>query len=247
MKITIITVCRNSAGTISETLRSVAEQAYPDIEHIIIDGESTDDTLAVIQRDGTHAKKVISEPDEGIYDAMNKGLDYASGDIVAFLNADDIYYDSEVIADVVKAFEVHSADFVYGDLLMVKNKRKLIRDWKSGEIPSSGLIGTQIPHPVFFVKRNLLNKIKPAFDSTYKIAGDLKQQLIFINELKAKGYYIKRPLVKMAIGGASTKSLGSFVVGWKESRRAYNEIYRRGGTVFTIKKVISKFKSLQWM
>jgi glycosyltransferase len=245
MKISIVTVCRNSADTISATLRSVAMQTYTDIEHLIIDGASTDDTLAVIQRDGMHSKIVISEPDEGIYDAMNKGLSFASGDIVAFLNADDIYCDSEVIADVAQAFDSNSTDFVYGDLLMVNEKGRVIRNWKSGEIPSSGRIGTQIPHPVLFVNRHLLNKIKPSFDSTYKIAADLKQQLIFINKLQARGYYIKRPLVKMAAGGTSTKSLNSFIVGWKESRRAYNDIFGRGGTVFTIRKVISKLKGLQ--
>jgi glycosyltransferase len=246
MKISIITVCKDSANTIYGTLHSVAQQTYPDIEHIIIDGASIDNTLSVIQRYGTHAKTVVSEPDKGIYDAMNKGLLYANGDIVAFLNADDIYCDSEVLSDVAKAFESNGIDFVYGDLLMVNDKDKVVRNWKSDEITSTGLSGTQIPHPVLFVKRTLLNKIEPSFDSTYKIAADLKQQLILINRLKARGYYIKRSLVYMAIGGASTNGLKSFLVGWRESRRAYNEIFRHGGTIFTIKKVISKFRGLHW-
>jgi glycosyltransferase len=239
-------VCYNSAATISATLSSVAKQTYPYVEHLIIDGQSTDDTISIIQREGSHVARVISEPDEGIYDAMNKGLSFASGDLVAFLNSDDVYSDSEVLADVACAFDSNSVDFVYGDLLMLNEKGDVVRDWKSGEIPPAGLTGTQIPHPVLFVKRSLLNQIEPSLDSSYRIAADLKQQLIIINKLKANGFYIRRSLVKMAIGGTSTNGLRSYLEGWKESGRAYNEVFGQGGVMFTVKKVLSKFKGLQF-
>ena len=245
MKISIITVCRNSAKTIARTLDSVAMQRYPNIEHLVIDGASTDDTLAVIKGNQRHITSFISEPDEGIYNAMNKGFSLASGDIVAFLNSDDAYIDVEVLSDVMKVFEFHSVDFVYGDLLMVDENGLICRDWRSGPIPDAGLNGSQIPHPVFFVKRSLLAKVIPVFDESYRIAADLKQQLIIINIFNAKGFYIKRPLVRMALGGASTSGLKSYISGWIESRRAYNEVIGRGGTSYTIRKVFSKLKDVR--
>jgi glycosyltransferase len=243
--ISVITVSFNSVKTIAATLRSVAAQSHVDREHIIVDGASTDDTMAIVRQHGSQISRSISEPDRGIYDAMNKGLAMATGELVGFLNSDDRYADANVLSDVTAAYDSNECDFVYGDLHMIDRHGRLVRDWKTGNIPPAGLTGTQIPHPVLFVRRQLLNCIRPAFDPSYRISADLKQQLILINKMRAKGVYIGRPLVLMSIGGASTGDISGYLSGWRETARAYNEIFGRGGWWYTAKKVSSKVKSLR--
>jgi len=245
-KISIITVCFNSAKTIAATLRSVASQSGVDCEHIVVDGGSTDGTMEIVRQNGSHVARAVSEPDRGIYDAMNKGLAMSSGDLVGFLNSDDCYVDRTVLADVAAAYETGSADFVYGDLEMVNRDGRIVRYWKSGEIPAGGLTRTQIPHPVLFVRRPLLHGITPAFDPSYRISADLKQQLILINKMRAKGVYVRRSLTRMSLGGASTAAFSGYLSGWKETARAYNEIFGRGGWWYTAKKVSSKIPGIRW-
>jgi glycosyltransferase len=139
----------------------------------------------------------------------------------------------------------HQCGFVYGDILMVDNHGRTVRNWKTGVLKADRLEGRQIPHPAFFVRRELLNNIGLAFDPTLRIAADLKQQLILINKLGARGSYLPRALVKMRLGGTSTASLGSYVTGWKESARAYNDVFGRGGHLFTLLKVLSKLGGLR--
>ena len=243
--ISIVTVSYNSSSTISNTLRSVAIQQHPSIEHIIVDGASTDDTIAIVRREGAHVARIISEPDQGIYDAMNKGLAMATGELIGFLNSDDEFADATVLSDVAEAFLDGKADYVYGDIQMINAGGQVVRDWRTGEVPSKGLTNMQIPHPALFVRRSLLNKINPPFDPSYRISADLKQQLIFINKLRSKGVYISRPLTRMSMGGASTEGFRSYVAGWKESAQAYNEVFGKGGWWFTARKVFSKLKSLR--
>lgn len=245
VKISVITVCLNSANTIADTLRSVAVQSYKNVEHVVVDGASIDNTLSLVHAHCSHLVKVISEPDDGIYDAMNKGFLHSSGEIVAFLNSDDTYYNSNVLAEVADAFEQHNVDYVYGDLLMINKKGSIVRNWKAGAVPAHGLTGTQIPHPVLFIRRSVLARIEPVFDTSYHIAADLKQQLIMVNLLKAKGIYIRKPLARMTIGGTSTNGIKSSLSGMIESRRAYDDLFGRGGTIFTIKKVLSKIPSIR--
>jgi glycosyltransferase len=244
-KISIITVSYNSASTIAETLRSVNSQKFNNCEHIVVDGASKDDTLAIVRKEGPHVARVISEPDKGIYDAMNKGLELASGDFVGFLNSDDVYADETVLCDVAQCIADAEVDYVYGDIQMLNKAGELVRDWRTGYIPVKGLLHTQIPHPALFVSRTLLNSLSPAFDTTYQISADLKQQLILINKLRARGAYINRPLTIMGIGGASTGGFRSYAVGWQESARAYNEVFGSGGWWYTIKKVACKIKSMR--
>ena len=247
MKITVITVCINSSKTIAETLDSVRSQKYKNIEHIIIDGLSSDNTLDIINDFSNHIAMVISEKDFGIYDAMNKGLSFATGDIVAFLNSDDIYLNSDVLNDVINLFEAGDYDFVYGDIKMINQDGVLIRDWVTGVIHENGLNGRQIPHPAFFVKTKLLKNLSLPFDPTYRIAADLKQQLILINEQRLKGGYLSKPLVSMRLGGASTSNIFSYFNGWIESRRAYNEVFGNGGFLYTVKKVSSKICTIKFV
>jgi glycosyltransferase len=243
--ISIVTVCFNSAATIAATLRSVADQSHPDREHIIVDGGSTDATMQIVRAQGGRVR-ALSEADRGIYDAMNKGVRFASGELIGFLNSDDCYSDSQVLADVATAYTTAGADFVYGDLDMIGKDGRLVRRWRTGAIPAGGLRGRQIPHPVLWVRRELLQRLAPPFDPSYRISADLKQQLLLINKMGARGSYVRRPLARMGIGGASTSALSSYLTGWRESARAYNEVFGAGGWWFTARKVSSKLPGLRW-
>jgi glycosyltransferase len=245
MKFSVVTVCFNSATTIADTLRSVATQTHPDVEHIVVDGASRDATMEVVRREGSHVAQFVSEPDNGIYDAMNKGLFLATGDVVAFLNSDDRYADASVLSDVATAFATEGCDYVYGDIQMVNEAGRLVREWKTGTVPAEGLTDSQIPHPALFVRRPLLAGITPPFDPSYRISADLKQQLILVNKLRARGAYLRRSLAVMRMGGASTGGLSNYVAGWRESTRAFNEVHGKGGCWYTIKKVFSKLRGVR--
>jgi glycosyltransferase involved in cell wall biosynthesis len=239
MKASIVTVSFNSASTIVDTLQSVASQSHPDVEHVVIDGGSRDGTVELVQRHGSRVGPFVSERDAGTYDAMNKGLARASGAFVGFLNSDDVYQDEHVIAEVARTFE-RGVDFVYGDIEFVDAGGHVVRQWRAGALRGGRLGYRQLPHPAFFVRREWLARLNPAFDHTMRIASDLKQQLILIDKLGATGAYIERPLVRMRVGGASTANLASLWAGWRESRRAYNEVFGHGGWWYTVAKVSTK-------
>lgn len=245
IKITVVTVCYNSEKTIAFTLKSVADQTHDLLEHLIIDAGSADRTLEIIAIDGKHVTQIISEPDNGIYDAMNKGLSLSTGDVVGFLNSDDCYSDKSVIAEVAAHFADPQIDYVYGDIKMINSDGLIVRHWKTGSITTDRISNSQIPHPAFFVRRSILNSLAPPFDTSYRISADLKQQLIITSKLGARGLYINRPLVHMSIGGASTRNLHSYYTGWIESARAYNDVFGRGGWWYTFKKVIIKVKGMR--
>ena len=244
--ISIVTVCFNSAKTITATLRSVAEQSHKEREHIVVDGGSTDQTMALVRAHGEHVTHAVSEPDRGIYDAMNKGVRLASGELIGFLNSDDCYSDSQVLSDVAKACTMTGAAFVYGDLDMIGQGGRVVRRWRTGEIGTGCLKGRQIPHPVLWVRREWMLRLSPPFDPSYRISADLKQQLMLINKMGARGTYVRRPLARMEMGGASTAAFSGYLTGWRETARAYNEIFGRGGWWFTARKVSSKLPSLRW-
>jgi len=244
MKISVITVTKNSSKTLDRTVFSVASQLNVEVEHVIKDAGSTDDTIGIAKAINKRVV-VIVQSDKGIYDAMNQGFAVASGDIIAFLNSDDYYVDQNVLSDVLLAFNNESCDFVYGDINMTSVTGELVREWKTGGIGGLGLVGQQIPHPGLFLRRELLAKLEMPFDPSYKISADFKQQLILINKLKYKGVYLNRPLVNMETGGESTNSFWSFWLGWKESVRAYNEVFGEGGLWFVVQKAFSKFKGLK--
>jgi glycosyltransferase len=244
--ISIVTVCFNSAKTIAGTLRSVAEQSHADVEHVIVDGGSTDRTMAIVREQGVRVSRAVSEPDRGIYDAMNKGVRLAAGELIGFLNSDDCYTDARVLAEVAGAYATTGADFVYGDLDMIGEGGRVVRRWRTGAIPEGGLKGRQIPHPVLWVRRELLLRLAQPFDPSYRISADLKQQLLLINKMGARGAYLRRALARMELGGASTSALSGYLTGWRETARAYNEIFGRGGWWFTARKVSSKLPGLRW-
>lgn len=209
IKITIVTVCRNSAATIRDTLESVASQSYRNLEHIIIDGGSTDETLAIINEWKKYPVRLISKPDKGIYDAMNKGIRLATGDVIGILNSDDLYYDVHVLETVSRTMNDGTVDACYADLIYVdrNNPEKIIRYWKSC-IFKKGLFlkGWAPPHPTFFVRRCIYEKYG-LFDLNYCLAADFELMVRFLERPEIKSAYIPKIFVKMRFGGASNKSV----------------------------------------
>jgi glycosyltransferase involved in cell wall biosynthesis len=205
--ITIITVCYNSAAVIRGAFESVLSQDYRDIDYIVVDGGSTDGTVDVIKEyepkfSGrlSGGMRWVSERDNGLYDAMNKGIRMASGEIVGILNSDDVYADNHVVSDIANAFAQEKTDAVYGDLLYVKNGRPY-RYWRAG-CQRSFVTGWMPPHPAFFVRRELYAKYG-AFRLDCGTAADYELMLRFLEKRKASAAYVPRTLVFMAAGGAS--------------------------------------------
>ncbi|MFN8356529.1 MAG: glycosyltransferase family 2 protein [Spirosomataceae bacterium] len=222
MKVSIITVCFRAEKTIEECILSVLEQTYSPIEYIIIDGASTDGTLAIIQSFGGQITKVISEPDRGIYDAMNKGIQIATGDIIGILNADDVYAHKYAIEHVVNTFSQTKSQAVYADLVyMDASLQRVTRYWKSGSYHDGDfLLGWMPPHPTFFVKKEVY-KHYGNFRTDLKIAADYELMLRFIHKHGIQVAYLSDILVKMREGGISNASLGNRFDALKEDKLAW--------------------------
>ena len=225
MKISVITVCYNSDKTIGHTLRSVREQTHSDVEHIIVDGGSQDNTLVVVKADGLHVAKVVSERDNGIYDAMNKGIALASGEIVGFINADDFYASPDSLATVAAAFAKSGADSCYGDLCYVSqiDPTQTVRYWRS----SAFLLGSFEkswcpPHPTFFVRRSVYQRLG-GFDLSFKIAADFELMARYLAASRISSHYIPEVLVKMRLGGTTNRSLSNILKQNVEIRRALSK------------------------
>jgi len=229
MKISIITVVWNNVETIKDAIDSVLSQTYENIEYIVIDGASRDGTVEIVQSYGEKISKFISEKDKGLYDAMNKGIKLATGDIVGILNSDDFYIDDNLITRIVKEFEEKQVDSVFADLVFVKpeNLNKIVRYYDSSHFsPDKFAYGWMPAHPTFFVKREIYEKYG-VFKTDYKIASDYELLTRFLGKNKVSYSYIKEPIVKMRIGGASTSGIKSNYILNKEIIRACreNDIY----------------------
>lgn len=222
MRVSIITVSYNSANTIRDTLESIRSQTYSDIEHILIDGKSSDNTLEIV-RNFPHLAKVVSEKDNGLYDAMNKGIALANGDIVGILNSDDVYQSANVIADVVRMFEKEGTEAVYGDLQYVKGNdlNKIIRTWKAGVFSKKKIYyGWMPPHPAFFVRR-IIYKKAGLFNLSLKMSADYELMLRMFVKENILAAYIPEVLVKMRIGGLSNASFKNRIKANREDRKAW--------------------------
>ena len=242
MKFSIITVVRNGAGTIRGTIDSVKGQDFPDVEHLIIDGASTDGTLAILETYRATLSRVISEPDNGIYDGMNKGLALAKGDVVGFLNADDVYADGQVLHDVAVCFDDPSVDAVYGDLVYVSatNPERVIRYWRSGHYrPGRFKSGWMPAHPTFFVRRRVYERFG-GFDLSFRLQSDfdLTMRLLEVHRIRAR--YLPRVIVRMRLGGATNRSLANVIKGNLEAYRACRRNGVRVSPLFIARKILSR-------
>lgn len=225
MKISIITVVWNNQKTIKDAIESVLSQTCPDIEYVIVDGGSTDGTVDIIKSYGARITKFISEKDKGIYDAMNKGIRLATGDVVGILNSDDVYFDKDVITNVMTLFAESGAEAVYGDLCYVsaEDTSKVVRYWKSSPyISGSFRKGWHPAHPSFFVKREVYEKFG-VFDVSMQVSADFEIMLRFIEKNKIKVAYLPEVLVNMRLGGESNKSFRNFFLGNRNIYRAFDK------------------------
>jgi glycosyltransferase len=249
MKISVITVAYNSGATIVDTVESVLGQTHAEIEYIVIDGGSTDDTLAKLQPYRERIAVLVSEPDGGMYDAMNKGIAQSTGDVVAILNSDDVYADSEILSQVARVYEETGADCVYGDLHYVayEDLSQIVRNWQSGPIPKNRFIGGwHPPHPSFFVRRSLYERLGD-FQLNLKIAADYEWMLRAVQRHACSVAYLPKVLVKMRVGGASNRSLRNVASANRECLRAWrmNGYGLAVGLRATISKPLGKLKQLR--
>lgn len=239
MKISIITVCLNSESTIRDTIESVLSQSYADIEYIIVDGASTDRTMEIIDEYKHHITVVVSEQDRGIYDAMNKGIKLATGDVVGILNSDDFYQNNDVIKNVVSKFiSFPDSDLVFGDVVFVasENLKKIIRYYRSGMFkPWKLRFGWMPPHPATFIKKFVYNEVG-FYSLDFKISSDYEMfvRLLLVHKLNFS--IMNTVIVRMRMGGVSTADMESRLVLNREIVRAC----RRNGVYTNLLFVLSK-------
>jgi glycosyltransferase involved in cell wall biosynthesis len=236
LKISIITVCFNSKDFIRKTLETVASQDYQNIEHVVVDGGSTDGTVAILKE---YKSKIvfISEPDKGIYDAMNKGVKLATGDAIGTLGAGDFYPNNQVISKVAASFEKYKTDAIYGDKQYVnpENTQKVVRYWNPGEYKiESWLEGWMPPHQAFYVKKSAFEKYGMYIDE-FRSAGDYELMLRMLYKHKLSAKYIPELLVTMLTGGTSTASISNRIKANLEDRKAWK-----------VNDLVPKWYTLYW-
>ena len=238
-KISIITVVYNNSKTIGWAIESILAQDYPNIEHIIIDGASTDGTIDIIKSYSDRIAKFISEPDKGIYDAMNKGLKLATGDIIGILNSDDFYASNTAISDIVREFDTKKVDLVFGDLVFVKPEdlNKIVRTYSTPDFhPDKFAWGWMPPHPTCYIKKSVYQRYG-YFKTDYRIAADYEILTRFMAKHRITYSHIPKVLIKMRTGGVSTRNL-------KSNRILNQEIVRccaENGIKTNALKVYSKY------
>lgn len=220
--VSVITATYNSGKTVRDTLQSIADQTYAEIEHIVIDGGSIDNTLSIVS-EFPHVAKVISEPDKGIYDAMNKGIKLATGEIIALLNSDDFYLSTDIVQKAIDLMQSEKTDTLYGDLVYVDPEitQKISRTWIAGPFHRKNfLYGWMPPHPTFFVRKKVYDHLGH-FDIRLKSAADYELMLRFLFKEKVSVSYLRQVMVKMRSGGMSNASLGNRIQANKEDREAW--------------------------
>lgn len=237
--ISVITVCYNSAGTLARALQSVADQDWPRVEHIVIDGASKDETAEVIEHFRSRLAFVLSEPDEGIYDAMNKGLDRASGDIVCFLNADDRYASNSVLSRVATLMHEYQLDALMGDVgfFHEAEPQRMMRRYRSNQFTPARLAWGWMPaHPALFLSRAVVKRVG-RFKTNYCIAGDYEFIVRVFHGHEVRYRHLPDILVSMQTGGASTSGFGAKLRLNREVLRACRE----NGLQTNILKILAKY------
>ena len=239
----LITATFNSAATVEDTLRSVDSQTYGNFEHLLIDGVSRDATLKIISENAADRRVVVSEPDQGIYDAMNKGLALATGDIVGLLNSDDFLAAPDVLATIAAAFVDPNIDAVYGDLCYVRQdvSAQIVRYWRSSPFrPGAFARGWAPPHPTLYVRREIYDRLGH-FDLAYALTADLELMVRFLEVHRIRTRYIPKVFVHMRLGGATNKSLRNIVSGNREIWRALHKHGLAGSLLgFVVGKLLSR-------
>ncbi len=235
MKVSIITVVHNNVRTIDDCIRSVLSQTYPNIEYIVIDGGSGDGTVDIIDRYKNKIARFICEPDEGMYDALNKGIKLSTGEMIGFLHADDLYAHERVIEIVVKNILSNNVESCYGDLEYVakNNMYRVVRYWQSCTYQNDMFQeGWMPPHPTFFVKRKVYLE-HGTFNTDFKISADYELMLRFLAKHRVSTLYIPEVLVKMTMGGVSSGPLQNLILKTIEDYRAWdaNGLRRRFYTI----------------
>jgi glycosyltransferase involved in cell wall biosynthesis len=241
LQISVITAVFNSVGTIADALQSVRNQTWLNVEHIVVDGGSTDGSLDVIEAHRPRLGRIITEPDDGIYDALNKGIGCARGDVVGFMHADDEFASPGVLARVSAAFEDPSVGAVYGDLVYVRkdDQSKVVRYWRAGPYSRDRLCrGWMPPHPTFYVRRELYAQLG-LFNPRYRIAGDYESMLRILSHGGFKVAYVPEVLVRMRMGGASNRSIRNMLIKSTEDYAALRE-HGIGGFGALLRKNITK-------
>ena len=244
MKISIITVSYNSAATIADTVRSVANQSYQNIEHLVIDGQSKDATISVVEEHRHPNLILTSEPDGGIYDAMNKGLKRATGEIIGFLNSDDFYADSAVLEKITAVFKDESVEVCYADLVYIlPDNSSVVRHWKSKVFATGDFAkGWSPAHPTFYVRRSALERLG-FFDQSLKLAADADFMMRYLEIGNVKSVYIPCVLVRMRIGGASNQSWKNIL---KQNKEVFSALRKNGISfnpiIFWIYKIFSRVR-----
>lgn len=238
VKISIITVVYNNVATLGDTIESVLAQDYANIEYIIVDGQSTDGTVELVRSYGKRIHRFISEKDNGLYDAINKGISLASGDVIGLLHSDDLFYKASAVSQIVEAFQQNAVDSVYADLHYVHKDQtwKVIRNWRSGTYERERFRrGWMPPHPTFYVRRSVYEQYG-LYDTDFKSAADYELMLRYLYKHNISTFYIQDTLIKMRVGGASNHSLLNRIkanredyIAWKKnnlSPRFYTRILK---------------------
>ena len=224
MKISIITTCFNRRFTIRDCIESVLSQDYPDIEYIVVDGASTDGSLSIINEYKDRISTVISESDTGMYEAINKGLRVARGDVIGLLHSDDFLYSPHTISHIAREIESSQADFVYGDGLFVDafDPDKVVRNWISGRYTKGKVRRGWLPlHPTCYIRREVIEKWG-MYDESYRIAADSEFLVRYLYEADLGVHYIREYVVRMRMGGLSTDP-AKMKVKWSEDLRMYRQ------------------------
>jgi glycosyltransferase involved in cell wall biosynthesis len=239
VKVNVITACYNSASTILDTIQSVERQTHRDIEHLFVDGGSSDATLDIIRSNCSPRAKILTGPDRGVYDALNKGLRASSGDVVGFLHADDVYAGHDVIETVVNLMTADSLDALYGDVEFVRadDLAKVVRRYSSRRFRPSRIAWGWMPaHPALFVARSVFRRFGE-FKTDYKIAGDFEFIARVFSKPELRYRYLPQVLVRMRMGGISTQGWRSTIIINQESLRACRE----NGISSNYLKILSKY------
>ena len=249
MKISIITATYNSGKTLGDTLDSILAQSYQDFECIIVDGASKDGTTDIIREYEPRFEgrlRWISEPDKGIYDAMNKGIGMAGGDVIGVLNSDDFYYDGQVLEEIADAFNINDVDCIYGNLVFIdkNDSNSILRTWKGSQYESGAFLrGWHPAHPTFYAKRTCFEKFG-GFSLQYTVSADFELMLRFIEKERIPNLYLDRYFVKMRLGGESTGAIKNIIKGNRNILKAFRDNGLNPSLFYPIRRLAPKVWNL---